>query len=663
MDVVGSLGVSVSHSTFTGSIQGACEAEFYARQLQAFFDLLDLTDNNGVPLYLALISYDNLVILRFALARVRLLFTTATPTLPCIALAIEREGLRSDVDRPPTIPALNDANWAAVMAAVRAGKFDLKQFLPDGEVSGPAHLRDFTTLGLLPASSTSHEQQTQYHASFRELCSKEQNGKPYETIFTLDPEFTRCRAKERYFYSHLAPYDIQVPAALHSEKHLGEYVVQDIMFLFEVWHPFVELTKTKPSVFIEKKLYRMLEALVTDEQRASIARGEVYQISEAGRKEQTWRGPCSSARGQGTASASASAAGNEGGGGEDDDDDDDDDIDDDYRNAQSSGPSATTQQPAGTTGQQPEADDDEDDEEVFESLKRRAAVSSGRRGAKRAPPPRAPAPAPAAPAAPAAPDDPSAARRKHIQTSAVLLSFCKAIYDNRKDYEDRVAHAYATKEKGRGKLKFSVPTELQVVIDQFSKVVALGRLNFQRTRYLLTLLRFAVNETEATLEEWEANGYTRMLKRMLLDDNGPLAISVDPFVAFTSDGNIRPYLELFPQMAKVYAGKEVNTPLTMVECLWQNANIANWMAHRPDVFIPIRKHSRHMHDSFIEYSNSVDSRNFKSTQALTHSAMRSCHIDGFMRHGVKISSRTTVCSVWVQRRSVALTRFQTLTTI
>jgi hypothetical protein len=154
-------------------------------------------------------------------------------------------------------------------------------------------------------------------------------------------------------------------------------------------------------------------------------------------------------------------------------------------------------------------------------------------------------------------------------------------------------------------------------------------MSFQRLRFQRQLLRSAVLLVGDSVE-WDANAYTCMLKRMIFDGDGPLGTSSDPFVAWTSHGQMWPVMEALPQMLKICASHPANY-LTSRECAWQCLNVANWKDYRTDVFAQLGENTRDIADVILEYSHGRDSRRIKARGITTFPGMRDCHISNYAR--------------------------------
>ena len=448
------MGMTISPETSKTMATTAARL-YFDRKKEIYYSQMEERNEHGIPRFVGYSQCDNYVPIRFAHYQNKLIgkFTRQTRTLPILAMTLPRHSkLLHTVGRAACMPSCDVANVASVMAAVRdGGKFVLHSFFLDdngGEIAdGSGRLSGLTDFGMLNASSADQYQQTQYHAVAREVLGtpsivaasvgdeettsapssssrhqRESTEPPDEFIRCLDPEFTRFIAQLHFIYPHLAPYDIYVLAVMHYEKHLGEYLVQDIPFLFSAWYQLALLTECKPTVYKEMTLYKKLMLLISDKQRAQLQAGieldlvkNVVQI--------------------GSANSSSSADDPAGMGGEEEVESEEEDMDFDVDDEENNGGGDESD------GDFEEEEEGEDEASILKETEARAKKSSLRVVVQ-----------------PLATH--SAITLKHVLTLAGLIAYLEAIDEHRHEFDVQTAKAIRDKVKGAKERKYVQPPEL-----------------------------------------------------------------------------------------------------------------------------------------------------------------------------------------------------------
>ena len=623
------MGVVVS-STTEGDCKSSSNEKFFDDQNEKYRVTMGKFDGNGVPECCAGTGYDNFVPQRNAglpdpmnRRKLKANCTTSSQrgnarsvnTLPILTFPSPRhKEMRSDNGRPPTIPPLDSENLIDVMAAVRAGRVELSSHVPTDLRSIPRHLREMTTAGMIHAQSSSHQQGAQYHAMIGEQLgvpkkclytvlagvdgNKEDEDRwvSWEHIYELDPEFMRRLAKARFCYPHWAPYEITIPAFLHAEQHAGEQTVKDAIFLLGFWIPLNQILETK-KVFLDNTLIEELAAVVTAEDRQSLREGRdlellppdfVMFVAPAG---------------------NGSASGNTNG--------DDMDVQKDGEEVEEE----PEEEPEEPEEEAPQNEDDGNEEEEIQQLEDLAARVLEQQQH-----------APGAGALPGEEQgEASEAVKNQVIILAGLLSYKKAIETFREDFERRKKYAESTRASGYKQMKLQFPPILANANDVI-QTVALSKawMNFTRRRYGLHILRAAVKAITPGELNWRQNSFLEMSFRMIGDDS-PLALATDVHVEFNSHHNPLAALELLPRMARLYAGPSANTPLTVVECLYQVANMCHLRRYRPDCLPQVVQDADTVAEVKIEHNNSIDSREIRDKKATDMDPIRKLHIGSFAR--------------------------------
>jgi hypothetical protein len=299
---------------------------------------------------------------------------------------------------------------------------------------------------MLNASSADQYQQAQYHTIAREVLGtpsivtasvsdegttsapssssrhqREHTVPPFEFIRCLDPEFTRFIAQLHFIYPHLAPYDIYVLAVMHYEKHLGEYLVQDIPFLFAAWYQLAQLTECKPTVYKEMGLYKKLMLLISDKQRAQLSAGIELDLVE-------------NVVQIGSANSSSSVVHPAGMGEEEKESEEDMDFDVDDEENNGGGDESD--------GDFEEEEEGEDEASILKETEERAKKSTLR----------VVQPHPHASL--------SAVTLKHVLTLGGLIAYLEAIDEHRHNFDVETAKAILEKVKGAKERKYVQPPDL-----------------------------------------------------------------------------------------------------------------------------------------------------------------------------------------------------------
>ena len=234
---------------------------------------------------------------------------------------------------------------------------------------------------------------------------------------------------------------------------------------------------------------------------------------------------------------------------------------------------------------------------------------------------------------------------------ASLLSYKKAIEEFLEDFERRKKYDEKTKAAGH-KQKLEFPPNLAKANDVIQAVVSNASMNFTRRRYGLHILRAAVQAIAPGELNWRRNSFLEMSYRMTGDDS-PLALATDVHIQFNSYHNPLPALEALPRMARLYAGPSANTPLTVVECLYQVANMCHLRRHRPDCLSQVVQDADTVAEVKIEHNNSIDSREIVDKKATDMDPIRKIHIDGFARRQSRSDARDVLKQGQTKKRNYA----------